>query len=455
MGLVLKWKRQKKNVSMTTHGLKALVCLSCLLAACSQNRPEGAVCQGTCPSDPGPTSLVSRAVDQEDGGDGQRSVTDLMANDDLRTGLRDLMLKKAETVPLVAPERALSDLPRLDDGRLHVLALSSGGPFGAFGAGFLNGWSEQTDADRRRPERFDIVTGVSAGALLATFAFLGQERDVDLERQYTSISTEDVFRERSLFRVLFSNAFFDTAPLRETLEEVVTTSLLDEVAAATDVDPDDGRPGRFLLVLATNLDSGLPRIFDLGAIARDKTAPDRIDRYIDALMASAAIPVAFPPVLIDGDMHVDGGARLALFFNRLMEEQRSSIEARTVPAPRLDIIVNSEVTVEQSCTENTLVGIGRRSIDVVLNQITLDSLYRTISEAERDGAEVRYATAEGSNCVSPADPKNIFERSFLQCLFAEGKTLGSSETPWLKGLDDFPGDLIAPDNSALPSCVFG
>ena len=415
--------------------LMALACLSLLLAACSQDRPEGSVCKGICPDDQGPTSLVpSESADKAE----TVSVTASMADDELQMAIRELMLEKAAAAPLSAPERALLDLPDMEAARLRVLALSSGGPFGSFGAGFLNGWSEQTEADLLRPAQFDVVTGVSAGALLSTFAFLGEERDDDLESQFTSVTTEDIFRERSIFRLLFSNSFVDTAPLRATLETIVTPALLDEVAAATAAGPDGEAPKRFLLVLAVNLDSGLPRIFDLGRIARERDNPDRINDYIDALMASSAIPVAFPPVFIDGDMHVDGGARLALFFNRFMEDQRSKVDGGTAPAPKVDIIVNSEITVTPSCTPNTLIGIGARSIDVVLNQITLDSLFRTISEAERDGADVRYATAEGTNCAPPDDAKDPFAQSFLQCLFDEGKALGSSQNPFRTGLDEFP-----------------
>lgn len=375
-----------------------------------------------------------------------------MADDELREQIQTLMRRKADTVPAGVPERALADLPLIEEGRLRLLALSSGGPFGAFGAGFLNGWSEQSSGDRVRPEAFDVVTGVSAGALLATHAFLGRKGDPVLAHQYTTISTEDVLRERSLFGALFSNSLFDTSPLRRTLEALVTPALLDEVADATALDPDSGAPARLLLVLAVDLDSGLPRILDLGAIARDKSAPDRINSYIDTLMASSAIPVAFPPVFIDGAMHVDGGARLALFFNRFMEQQRTAIDDRTILPPKLDIIVNAEVRVAPACTENSLAGIGGRSVDVVLNQVTLDGLYRTISEAEQDGIDVRYVTAEGSGCASPDDPADLFQRDFLQCLFAFGKEVGGSATPFKTGLQDFPDLEIARGNELRNTC---
>lgn len=411
--------------------------LALLLAACSSERPFGAVCKKNCLERNGPIALTQTTSGRESRAEAL-TVTDAMASDALRQQIQDLMRDKADIVPAGIPERALADLPSEADGRLRVLALSSGGPFGAFGAGFLNGWSEQTDNDLVRPEAFDVVTGVSAGALLATHAFLGRAGDAVLARQYTTAATENVLKPRSPFKALFGNALFDTSPLRRSLEGLVTPALLDQVARATQVDPENGSAPRLLLVLAVDLDSGLPRIFDLGAIARDVNAPDRIGRYIDALMASAAIPVAFPPVFIDGAMHVDGGARLALFFNRFMDEQREAIEGRNVPPPKLDIIVNGEVAVAPACTENTLIGIGKRSVDVVLNQLTLDSLYRTVSEAEGDGFDVRYVTAEGSGCARPNDPADLFNRDFVQCLFVHGKAVGSSEAPWKAGLEDFP-----------------
>ena len=424
-------------------------CLALSLAACSPDRPAGAVCKGLCPKPDGPVPLL-RTTDDEPSDQEQPSPIDAMAGDQLREQVRDLMRWKADEVPAGVPERALADLPLIEEGRLRLLALSSGGPFGAFGAGFLNGWSEQSDGDQVRPEAFDVVTGVSAGALLATHAFLGRAGDPVLARQYTTISTEDVLKERSLFGALFSNALFDTSPLRRTLEGLVTPDLLDQVADATSAGAD--APARLLLVLAVDLDSGLPRIIDLGAIARKRSDPDRITKYIDALMASSAIPVAFPPVFIDGAMHVDGGARLALLFNRFMEKQRAAIDDRTILAPKLDIIVNAEVMVEPACTKNSLVGIGGRSVDVVLNQLTLDGLYRTVSEAERDGVDVRYVTAEGSGCSAPDDPADLFQRDFLQCLFAFGKEVGSGDTPWKAGLQDFPDLKIGIGSGTRLAC---
>ena len=425
--------------------------LAMSVAGCTSERPQGSVCQGTCDRPDGPIALFDQTDDQGDETT-PKTILSTMASERFGKQLQDLMRKKADIVPLGVPERALADLPRTEEGRLNILALSAGGPFGAFGAGFLNGWSEQTSPDLKRPDAFDIVTGVSTGALLATHAFLGRSGDAVLKQQYTTITTDDVLRERSIFKALFSNALFDTTPLRNTLEQLVTPALLDEVAEATGYLASDDSVRRLLLVLAVNLDSGAPKILDLGAIARDRDDPSRVDRYIDALMASAAIPIAFPPVFINGDMHADGGVRLILFFNSYMDEQRALVEERTVTPPKLDIIVNGEISLEPTCTDNTLIGIGKRSFSVVLDQLALDSLFRAIVDAERQGADVRYVTAEGSGCSAPSDPSDMFQSAFLRCLFAHGKSLGSSQTPWKTGSGDFPRGGFSALKTKRPAC---
>ena len=432
----------------------AFLGLALLLAACSPSRPEGSVCTGSCSRPDGPVALV-RTPGGDQTSDKPRTVASAMAPSAFGERIRTLMQKKADILPAGIPERALFDLPDADEGRLHLLALSAGRPFGAFGAGFLNGWSSQTADDRIRPQQVDVVAGMSTGALLATHAFLGRGGDAALKRLYATLSTKDLLVARSGFSALSTNSLFDTTPLRRTLESLITSELLDQVADAAAVDPADGVPGRLLLVLAIDLDSGLPRILDLGAIARKKADPNRIQRYVDALMAAVAIPVVFPPVFIDGAMHADGGTRLALFFKRYIEEQRAAIEGRSVPAPKLDIIVGSELSLRPACTRNSLTGIATRQVDVLLDQSSLDSLYRMISEAEGDGIAVRYVTAEGSGCRKPDAPADPLRQGLLECLFAFGQEVGSGEMPWRSGLSDFPSLEIDAAAASAPSCPAG
>jgi len=167
----------------------------------------------------------------------------------------------------------------------RALALSGGGSRGAYGAGVMSGWTVRGD----RPQ-FDVVTGISTGALMATDVFLGSDFDENLAI-YTRLTNEDVYRKRGILGVFRSGAAFDTGPLRKTLSSFITEDKLDLVAA-------EHRAGRRLFVGSTNLDANLFTIWDLGAIA-GSGRPDRLQRYIDAVIASCAFPIAFQPVYIE------------------------------------------------------------------------------------------------------------------------------------------------------------
>ncbi len=201
-----------------------------------------------------------------------------------------------------------------DDGKIpyRALALSGGGSRGAYGAGVLSGWTKRGD----RPQ-FDVVTGVSTGALMATHIFLGSDFDEDIAI-YRYLTNDDVFEKRGLLSTLLalrrSSAAFNTAPLRETLLSIISEETLDLVAA-------EHRKGRRLFVGSTNLDANVFTIWDMGVIA-ESDRPDRLNHFIDAIMASAAFPIAFPPIYIEIDgeagpytqMHADGGVRETAFF---------------------------------------------------------------------------------------------------------------------------------------------
>lgn len=184
---------------------------------------------------------------------------------------------------------------------VNVLALSGGGAGGAFGAGALVGMSRRGD----RPV-FHIVTGVSVGALLAPFAFLGPEWDPDLLAVFTDRRISKLLRVGGP-AILFRPSVYSGAPLRAFVDRLVTQRLVDAVAA-------EAARGRLLLVATTDLDKQETVIWDLGAVAALGGEAARA-LFRDVLVASTSIPGVFPPVLIrvhDGDqeydeMHVDGG----------------------------------------------------------------------------------------------------------------------------------------------------
>src|SRR5688500_17411073 len=192
---------------------------------------------------------------------------------------------------------------------VSFLAISGGGDNGAFGAGLLNGWT----AAGTRPE-FKAVTGVSTGALIAPFAFLGPKYDHVLEAVYTTTSQRDIFKKRGIIKGLFGDAMADTAPLMRLVGRYADQSLLDAIAA-------EYAKGRLLLVGTANLDSLEPVIWNMTAIAPSRD-PRALELFRKILVASASIPGAFPPVMIDveaggvrhQEMHVDGGTMAQVFL---------------------------------------------------------------------------------------------------------------------------------------------
>lgn len=201
----------------------------------------------------------------------------------------------------------LDRLRRSEDGTVDILALSGGGAGGAFGAGALVGWTTRGD----RPQ-FDIVTGVSAGAIIAPFAFLGPSWDARLTDAITGPLATRVLERRSL-DILFRPSFYRGKPLAEFILNAASDELIAAVARQS-------AGGRMLLVATTDLDRQTTVIWDLGAIARQNSAGSRA-LFRKVLLASSSIPGVFPPVLIGAEddagqfdvMHADGGVTAAFF----------------------------------------------------------------------------------------------------------------------------------------------
>src|ERR1700734_752520 len=169
---------------------------------------------------------------------------------------------------------------------VNILALSGGGADGAFGAGALVGLTRSA----LRPE-FSVVTGVSTGALIAPYAFLGPDWDEELVEVYTSGRAEHLLHSRGL-GALFGSSMYSGTPLKQLVDRYATDALIQAVAR-------EASTGRLLLVATTDVSSGEPVIWDLGAIAMNGGAGARA-LFRDVLVASASVPGLFPPVVIRG-----------------------------------------------------------------------------------------------------------------------------------------------------------
>ena len=335
------------------------------------------------------------------------------------------------------------------DGKIpyRALTLSGGGAYGAYGAGVLTGWSETGE----RPE-FDVVTGISTGALMATHVFLGPEYDKELEI-YKEVSDRDIFRKRGLARALRSDAVYDTTPLRRLMSSMITDELLDRVAEAH-------RNGSRLFIGTTNLDADSFTIWDMGMIARSER-PDRRQRYIDVVMASASFPIAFPPVYIDVEgedgsytqMHGDGGVRETVFFFDFLEELDAALLAAGLGREDIEqdlyLVINGGFAMvqgkEYTPVEGRLGAVAGATVTSMMNKVTQGSVLRLWILAMADGANFHLAFVPTSFqftthslSFDPEQGEALFELGYQKAL--EGTAWATQRAP--KSSDEFVKNVI-------------
>ncbi|MBK6806105.1 MAG: patatin-like phospholipase family protein [Betaproteobacteria bacterium] len=284
-------------------------------------------------------------------------------------------------------QESRGDFPVGPDGTIHYahLALSGGGANGAFGAGFLNGWTKTG----RRPV-FKIVTGVSTGALMAPFAFLGTAYDDALREFYTTTDTRSIFRRLSILpQLIAGEALADTGPLQALIAQHVDEAFLRNVA-------DAHRRGRRLYVGTADLDAQRFIVWNMGLIAASGR-PEAVELFRKVLLASASIPVAFPPVFFDveagggryDEMHVDGSVGTRVFYTAgVFSFGRARAEAGGGPGQEdLFIIHNGQLQPVASPTRRSLRSIAMRVFDSSGKAAVVGDLFRiyAITSRERTG----------------------------------------------------------------------
>ena len=305
------------------------------------------------------------------------------------------------------------------------LAVSGGGAEGAFGAGLLVGWT----AKGNRPE-FTLVTGISTGALIAPFAFLGPDYDAKLKEVYTTSSTEDLVRKLPFFVVPSAAALFSTEPLRKMLAKYVDRETMEAIAT-------EHRKGRRLLVATTNLDAGRPVIWNIGAIAASGD-PNALALIHDVLVASASIPFAFPPVIIEveaegsryDEMHVDGGASSQVFLQPTgVDWSRVGEKLEVKGVPRLYIIRNDRLVTDWQAVQPKLALIAGRSISSLVRNNGYGDLYRLYLEAQQGGIDFNLAYIPNEFNMKSKEP---FDPEYMGKLFDLGYRMALSGYPWEK-----------------------
>ena len=343
-------------------------------------------------------------------------------------------LQQAEaTIPGMPQARFWADAPgaaRLmapafaaANGERSMLALSGGSDNGAYGAGLLNGWTRSGT----RPE-FAIVTGVSTGALIAPFAFLGPDQDSTLERLFTTISGKTIYKNRFPIVIPFSPSIASTKPLAKMIGVVMTDALIDRIGR-------EHARGRRLFVGTANLDAQRMVIWNMGAISAS-AAPGRYALFRQILLASSAIPAFFPPVMIQAEaggrtiseMHVDGGTTA-----QVLTLPDAAIVADRVPntAKPLHIymVVNNKLNGEFKLVKPRTVPIASQAISLNMRRSMAGAVNLSYLYAKSHGVDFNLSFIDKDY---PASDHDLFDTAFMRGLFQHGLKLGETGTFWAK-----------------------
>jgi hypothetical protein len=306
------------------------------------------------------------------------------------------------------------------------LALSGGGMYGAYSVGVLSGWT----AAGTRP-CFDVVTGVSTGALVATYAFLGPEYDRPMVELYTTITDRDIYRRRPRPAILFSDSAASSAPLKRLIDTQVDDALLAAVAKAH-------AAGRRLYVGTTNIDARRLVIWDMGAIAASGK-PDAKELYRSVLLASASVPGFFPPVPIEvevngrrfTELHVDGGATTGVFLRAsTLTVPPDALKAGGKPLAGADVyvIVAGKLFSDPACTDRRALRIGEGALQSVLYSQTRGELFRIYALCALAGMNYHLAAIPEDYRVG-ADAMS-FDRDEMRRLYDAGYAAATGGQAW-------------------------
>ena len=306
---------------------------------------------------------------------------------------------------------------------LSYLALSGGGADGAYGAGVLNGWT----AAGTRPE-FSAVSGVSTGALIAPFAFLGPAYDATLRDVYTSGVAESLLNAPSIVHAVFGSGLFGNTHLRELVARYIGKDMLGAIAA-------EHAKGRQLLIVTTNLDTQRTVIWDMGRIAAIRST-QALNLFRDVMAASASIPVIFPPMLIDAEanghrfqeMHVDGGVTAPVLTLPEAFLLRNGALARGLRM-NLYVLVNDKVERDFQLVPNSTIDIAARTSASVTKTQIRSVLYETYDFARRNNFGF-HLTYIDKNLPSPTSFG--FEAGYMRSLYQYGYDKAKTGDFWAK-----------------------
>jgi predicted acylesterase/phospholipase RssA len=339
------------------------------------------------------------------------------------------------TEPLEAEVGAAADRLRMAQGlapgaplpEVQLPAVSGGGKNGAFGAGVLNGWSDFGN----RPV-FELVTGVSTGALTAPFAYLGSSYDPQLRAVYTELDVSHVLKQRGLTAALWDDAMADNSPLFKTISQYLDDAMLAALAKRYE-------DGALLLIGTSDIDAQQPVNWNIGAIAKSGH-PRALDTIRRILLSSAAIPGALPPTLFDvtvngvayQEMHVDGGAfaQTFLYPAAVTRQRRQLMAQKKVVTPAVAYIIrNGKLDARWASTERSTMGIASRAISTMIAASGVNDVIRIYTTTQRDGVDYNLAY------IGPDFTQKLpapFDQRYMRALYDYGYQRARHGYNWAK-----------------------
>lgn len=406
-------RRQRENPEYTALRLNTVLRVAAALA--------GAVALGACAGQTRPPQTPARLVEL-------RAQSDAQFRADSRDMIGRLLVRtKSQSDQFASGQRP--NPPVVD-----ILIISGGGDWGAFGAGFLRGWGRIPAGDPMARPRFTVVSGVSTGALIAPFAFLGDDQSLETVNHLYRNPQPDWVKPRGILYFLPSNISFAEVPgLEREMRDHVTRDMVRRIA-------DAGADGRMLVVNTSNVDDGSPRVFDLVAESRRAIQSGDLDRIHNVILASAGIPAAFPFRIIDDQMYVDGGVTGNIIYGGRIGEEDSlpamwQMTYPGVPIPRIRywVIFNNKFRPLPEVTGANWPSIVQRSLEMATRSSTTTALRHLLAMCEisrlKRGAniEVRIASIPG-DWKPPAE--GTFVKETMNNLADLGERMGASSASW-------------------------
>lgn len=316
-----------------------------------------------------------------------------------------------------------------------MLILSGGGASGAFGTGFLKGWGKVSAVDYTRPE-FDYVSGISTGALIASYAFVGTDKAYDEVINLYQGLRHDSARKRSFFSYLPNQtSLYDVSKLHGQIRSAISPELIGSIKRGAE-------QGRQLLIGATNLDYALLRVWDLAKISSEMPTVAAMEKIVSLLLAATALPVMFPPVLIDDHLYVDGGVVMQIVSGinergwayQTDNQVMSYVDPKRPIKVRVWVVVNDKLLLDPSMTPLRWPSVLERTLKTSIKSAALQNIQdaetfvRLINERPEFDAQLRYVSIPQSFAMR--DTVEIFNPENIQNLIELGLKMGENPNSW-------------------------